>query len=207
MPSSNFIYIVAQIPSAADRPDGAFHLTDLLWPVGILLVAAFILIQTRRKVARSRRKDSLSVRQRVEHVRRAQDASDRIGELMVELANLSRQINGQLDTRMAKIDVLLQQADEKIAVLEQLLQGTTDPIPSHSLENNNLPHSRPNRKGPINEASADSMADDNPLLGSPGNRQVIELAQQGRSVTEIAAQLKRPIGEIELIITLARKKT
>lgn len=98
-------------------------------------------------------------------------------ELLVELEQMARQMTAQLESRAVKLEVLIREADEKIATLRQV-QG-------------NVP--RP--------ARVDSIPG---LPAGPDARhaQVYELADQGRSTRQIAQQLNRPQGEIELIIAL-----
>ena len=43
-----------------------------------------------------------------------------MSNLLVELSDMARQISGQLDTRAAKLEALMQEADKKIAELKQL---------------------------------------------------------------------------------------
>ena len=43
--------------------------------------------------------------------------------LLVELSEMSRQITAQIDTRAAKLDLLIREADEKIAELRSLAEG------------------------------------------------------------------------------------
>jgi len=45
----------------------------------------------------------------------------------------------------------------------------------------------------------------NPLLNTPSHRRIVTLAEQGRSPLEIAQELHRPVGEIELILSLHGK--
>jgi DNA-binding NarL/FixJ family response regulator len=98
-------------------------------------------------------------------------------ELLVELEQMARQMTAQLETRAVKLELLIKEADEKIATLRQV-QGS-NPRP----------------------ARIDSIPG---LPAAPDTRhaQVYELADQGRSARQIAQQLNRPQGEIELIIAL-----
>jgi hypothetical protein len=108
-----------------------------------------------------------------------------MSNLLVELSEMARQITGQLDTRAAKLELLIKEADEKIA---RLGASTGPPSPSRY-----------------------AMAAENPRIEretepeprlDPAHAEVYSLADQGRSPREIAAQLSRPDGEIELILAL-----
>jgi hypothetical protein len=103
--------------------------------------------------------------------------------VLVELSNMARQITGQLDTRAAKLEALLHQADERIAQLQKLSQAiapSAAPLISESAA-----------------APAKSIED-------PRHSAVYQMADEGRSPQEIAQHLARPRGEVELILALRR---
>jgi len=100
-------------------------------------------------------------------------------ELLVELEQMARQMSAHLDTRAAKLELLIKEADEKIAILRQSVSQVTQPHSSR-----------------INPVQAISSATDGRHV------EIYDLADQGRSARQIAQQLHRPQGEIELIIAL-----
>ena len=51
-----------------------------------------------------------------------------MSNLLVELSDMARQISGQLDTRAAKLEALMQEADKKIARLDAAACGGTLPV-------------------------------------------------------------------------------
>ena len=103
--------------------------------------------------------------------------------LLVDLSEMARQISSQLDTRAARLQALIEQADQRLAQLRQL----TAAGPSDSSQPSAAP-----------ETSASA-----PLsVASPMHAEVYALADEGRGAKEIAAQLNRPSGEIELILAL-----
>ncbi|HEY7089101.1 MAG TPA: hypothetical protein VH518_13485 [Tepidisphaeraceae bacterium] len=104
--------------------------------------------------------------------------------LLVELSEMARQISAQLDTRAAKLELLIQQAEEKIAALKQAM-GQTDSAPPPPLISSPLP-------------ALDEPPD-------PRHADVYALADEGRDVGQIASELGRPRGEVELILALRAK--
>jgi hypothetical protein len=104
--------------------------------------------------------------------------------LLVELSEMARQITAQLDTRAAKLQVLIQQADER---LEQLRTAS-------SLG------AGPER--PPSHRHADVPA---PPPVDPRHIEVYVLADQGRTSGEIGQKLGRPSGEVELILALRER--
>ena len=180
----------------------------ILLIIGLGMIAFFALARTRRRVARSQAKSSLSAQERVTQARGSHEVSDRIGELMAELADLARQINGELDTRTARLELLLREADRKIAVLKQTSVSVSTKMAA--LEASGSPGDEGGDGDEAGEmAGAEDQGAENrdyPLPDTPGNRQVIELIEQGLSGSEIAERLGRPMGEIELIMALRGKK-
>jgi len=114
---------------------------------------------------------------------RRQEFRESMQSLMLELEQLSREINSQVDTRLRALNLLIQEADEKIKELK-LLQGDEGASPTR-----NLP---PPREEPHGDATRDRYA------------RVYALAEQGRSVVEIARELGLMSGEVELILALRR---
>ena len=118
-----------------------------------------------------------------------------MSNLLVELSEMARQMTAQLDTRAAKLEVLLKEADERIAILRSLGRSQPDSTVSDSTPNAS--------DGVIVEARASSISTRLPEPKmDPRHAQVYDLADEGLSPPEIARQLGRPSGEIELILAL-----
>jgi len=100
-------------------------------------------------------------------------------ELLVELEQMARQMTAQIETRSAKLELLIKQADERLAALQAA--GTAGANPQ-------LP--------------AIEAASNFPGLPDSRHAEVYVLADQGVSAGQIARQLARPNGEIELILAL-----
>ena len=101
-----------------------------------------------------------------------------MSNLLVELSDMARQISGQLDTRSARLETLMQEADKKIAELKRL----------QSI------HHQPEIK-PLEPKPAPAPSD-------ARYSAIYSLADAGHSAQEIAHQLDRPRGEVELILAL-----
>jgi Family of unknown function (DUF6115) len=125
-----------------------------------------------------RRKDPLDKPPAFASLARQRSVERQMQNVLVELSEMARQITAQIDTRAAKLEALIREADEKIAAMKST-PSPADPAPT-----------------PPDPASASAI--------EPRHAQVYALADQGRSSTEIAQQLHRPSGEIELILALRR---
>lgn len=111
------------------------------------------------------------------------DVEKQMTELLVELEQMARQMTAQLDTRAAKLEMLIQEADKKIAELHAGA-ATRDGSSSH--------HSQP--------------SPDFSNLPNPRHAEIYGMADQGLHAGQIARQLGRPYGEIELILALRSPK-
>ena len=116
--------------------------------------------------------------------------------LLVELNDMSRQITAQLDTRAARLETILRDADERIARLEAL---------------NAQPPAKPDFAmppqptiAPVVEAPIFKTQDEWPAVPNE-HAEICRMADDGQSVASIAGALGRPSGEIELILALRPK--
>ena len=107
-----------------------------------------------------------------------------MSNLLVELSEMARQITGQLDTRSAKLEALMQDADKKIAELKRL-SSSSKRIESDS-------------DSVITRPMANITVPSNDLRYTA----IYDLADAGRTAQEIANELDRPRGEVELILAL-----
>ena len=153
--------------------------TPTEWAVyGIAVAAtAFVLFRSRTKA----KKDPLNRPPDVNSLAQQRSVERQMQNLLIELSEMARQVTAGLDTRAAKLDALIREADEKIAALSSLRS---------SIDLNN---------------SAPAPAAAPPLCAydpDPRHLEVYTLADQGQSPSQIAGQLNRPNGEIELILAL-----
>lgn len=160
--------------------------------IGVVTIAyvAFIRPMTKGK---TKDKDPLS-RPPSEGLARQRSVEREMSGLMVELSEMSRQMTGQLDTRAAKLEALLREADEKIATLRSLGGGGTTGGNPHGVL----------VEGKLLESVAVMMppAEDAGLAVDPRHTEVYDLADEGQSAQDIARQTGRPRGEVELILAL-----
>ncbi len=104
--------------------------------------------------------------------------------VLVDLSEMARQITAQLDTRAAKLEALIKEADQKIEMLKSA--GGSPPAPMV-----------------FSQTPAPAQEREIAML-NPRHEQVYALADQGKTAPEIAHELDRPSGEIELIMALRR---
>jgi len=171
--------ILLEIPP----PSPATSWTAIGIGVATIVYVAFI-----RPLGKKKKEDPLS---RPPGLARQRSVERDMSNLLVELSEMARQMTGQLDTRAARLEALLREADEKIATLRSLQPGGGPP---HGV----LVEAK------LLEADAVPMrtAEDASVAVDPRHAEVYDLADEGQSAQEIARQTGRPRGEIELILAL-----
>ncbi|MGE5608408.1 MAG: hypothetical protein ACM359_04085 [Bacillota bacterium] len=113
-----------------------------------------------------------------------------MSNLLVELSQMTRQITAQLDTRAAKLEALIEEADRRIGELRKLEEEAAERRTDES-----TPRCSPEESGGEEEAGSAEVGDSQ-------HEAVYAMADSGRSAQEIAGELGRPRGEIELILAL-----
>ena len=186
-------YLLAEANDVAAESE-APEIRPWLILAGAFLVISYVMLRNlRQKVAKSHAHDRMSIAERVAQTKPERHLHDQITELMAELADLSRQINGQLDTRMARLEILLARADQAIVNL------SGEPLPTRD---DRPPATRPvaERVTPDNQ-SPPPHARQSPRLTAQ-ERTILEMAERGMTGTQISQELGRPVGEVELILAL-----
>lgn len=151
--------------------------------VGILFIimAMFSLGRSRKRTAAGRE----TARDYVQRAREKQGVRDDLEALMVEINRMARDLGGQLDAKIIRIEKANQEAEERIAQLEALRDTLNDPYAM----------SKPSVDQLVTPQAG--AADTDPLT-----RQVYALADQGKGPADIAEQLDEHVGKIELILAL-----
>jgi hypothetical protein len=106
-------------------------------------------------------------------------------ELLLQLEEMSREINGQIDTRLRAMNLLIQEADQKIRQLQRLQGSSAADVAAMP----RIPAPRPELR---------------PDVASERYAKVYALAEKGLTVVEIAREMKLMTGEVELILALRR---
>jgi hypothetical protein len=104
--------------------------------------------------------------------------------LLVELSEMTRQMNAQIDTRAAKLEQLIKEADQRIAALRGAETDPTKEAPAPTIASSPVEHVTPT------------------FETDPRHAEIYSLADQGQGIKEIASRVGQPTGEIELILAL-----
>jgi len=157
-----------------------------------LTIAALTLLMgsTRRRIRASRRQSSPSVRERYRELEQDQLNTRDAQQAILELDQVARGIHGRLDTKIAKLERLIRDADARIAKLTSIRPA---PIEPHSLD----------------ITLGDASSGDSPAQPSnipPEHQRIYQLADEGCAPPQIAARTNRLAGEVELILSLRRAR-
>jgi hypothetical protein len=163
-----------------------------LWQV-LILVGLGVLIWMYVRPGKKRKTDPLERGGSFASLSQQRAIEREMGNLLVELEQMARTMNAQLDTRAAKLEALIAEADGKIALLNQKRGGldvtvNDAPLPKLRLANPEL--EEPNIE----------------IAGDDGKHaEIYRLSDDGLGAFEIAKKLGRPAGEIELILALRKR--
>ncbi len=123
----------------------------------------------------------------------AQRLRSEVESAIVELQNLSRRISSEIDTRFARLEAAISDADRRIATLQRLIEMA---------DLDERPASRDAKEG---ERSTANMAAKSSSTDPQDRHSVVyEMADAGKSAIEIARQLGKTPGEVELILNLRK---
>jgi len=145
-------------------------------PFTLMMVAGIIvLIVTILRIPQARRRKQEAKEHRVKRAVQSPEAKLRrtMEKLLVEIHELSREMNARIDTKMRAFEALLRRAEEVAARLEAATYAAGEP------------------RG---EAAASSR-----------HEEIYRLADEGKSIEEIARLSGEHPGEIELILNLRRR--
>lgn len=165
----------------------------------------FIVYAFMRMNKRKARRDPMDTPFQTRSLAQQRSTERQFETLLVEFSEMSRKMSAQLDTRSAKLEALIGDADERIARLEALNQQAP-PRPSFAMPSEKpVDTYRPSATltptpDPIAIAKADDVAPSPPI--DPGHAEVYRLADEGQHAHAIANTLGRPSGEVELILAL-----
>ncbi len=117
--------------------------------------------------------------------------------LLLQLEQLQREINAQLDTKFARLETVIHDADQRIAELKRLRNEPVEPAEPPTVHLQPEPELRP--AAPAPPAPAPSAP--NPPR-TEEQRRVFELHDAGRTPVEVAEALGLPLGEVQVMLQL-----
>jgi len=180
----------------------AFDLTQIALLAMAVAVLTLLMLTTRRRFVDRQSSSGESVRERYARLGQRRDAVRDVESVMLDLDRLARDVHGRLDLRMAKLDAIIADADRRIAELRRLATSANEQDSADGAAADSSPstadHPTDRRSGSRRGGASVATAP----TPDAAHLRVHRLADEGRSASAIAAEIDRPIGEVELILNL-----
>ena len=184
---------------------------ELLLMLAAIVVTFVALRSTGRKLKQVRRANqppyrnvTATTREVPFEVARRRAIQDDVNEAILRLDELARHVNGQLDTRFAKLECIIRDADRRIDELSRLQRSAAG---KPTVDTTIGDVSESDEVAPDNEHDDEELASIDSQSADDRHARVHDLADSGLSVASIAESLGRPMGEIELILALRETKS
>ena len=161
---------------------------------GMIVVVVSLMLFTHRRLRRSQQRPTNHARNRYNEMDRQASVRRGIDETMLQLDQLARQVHGQLDTRFAKLEAIIRDADQRIDRLSRLVRQRQGQATVDLTLDAEDPH-EPSPKPPTPNHTADHA-----------HASIWRLADSGMSAPEIAKEVGKLTGEVELILSLRRTR-
>lgn len=129
------------------------------------------------------------------------------GQRAAEVAEVVRDMAARLETRAARLEALLDQADERIEKLEARVAANGLSQSMHAARPSARPAAQPGGNGQPMDPWDDEPAPSPPGrsdASDPLHQEVYDLADEGHTPLAIARRLDQQVGTIELILALRR---
>jgi hypothetical protein len=171
--------------------------TERTYALYALMACAIVLLTI---AVRRRRREGFgnlpkTPRQKMDELAARQGVRDDMQALLAELQDLARKINAQIDTKFAKLEAAISDADRRIEALQRLTRAArSEPALDVTVGDEPSSDGPPPQTGTTEEGTVAAR-----------HAAVYQLADTGKSPVEIAQTLGRTPGEIELILALRSK--
>lgn len=185
-------------------PAGTAQVMLVLGAVGLGLL---IMISVRGKIAR-RNAGIPSPRDQIDNLKAQSTSRQDIDAIQASLQDVARKLSAQLDNKAARLEMLIEQADERLARLNAThtqARGASAPMPTSRRVISSGPPERPAQSDPAEQAKMGTTSAAPRAQAEPTDalrRAIYALADKGRSALDIARELDEHIGKIELILAL-----
>lgn len=188
--------------------------SQIFMALAAVVVLTVIMRSTGKRVQASRHSGKASAAERYQELTAQSNMTRDVGEVMQELDQLARQVNGQMDTRFAKLEIEIRDADQRIATLTKLLQHPNTPAQSE-INNTSLIQHAPDHtpiditlesENPYESAESSAVLAIDPLAGDHRHQKIYTLSDSGLSSDAIAQKVGQTTGEVELILALRKTR-
>jgi hypothetical protein len=171
--------------------------------IGMAALGFLLIMQaTRRNWRKSHSRVERPARERYQELQRSASASRDLEQVMLELDQLARQIHGKLDTRFAKLEAVIRDADERIDRLARLAREARG---QQSLDVTIDDGMLAEAASTVAQTRTTPSAQETLTPRGQQQREAIyKLSDDGVDAIAIAQQMGRTTGEVELILSLRK---
>lgn len=155
-------------------------------------ILTMVMISTQRRMRAAQRMPQPSMRERIREHEQHAKAREGLEQVMIELDQFCRQLHGRLDTKLARLEAVVRDADRRIDTLSRLVRQAGGQPSINVTLGEACPHDQPDEPAP-------DVEDDR-------HATVYRLADRGLPAADIAQQVGVPTGEVELILSLRRAR-
>ena len=151
--------------------------------VGIVFICAWLMMRIRKRSQRG--PNHPTAQEHLERYRQKEAIRDDLESLMVDIEQMAKRLGAQLDAKSLRLEKLIDDADLRIAQLQQAMREQHAQPPAHAAP------------APVAAAPDPPAAPADPLAAD-----VYRLADAGHNPPEIARRLDEHVGKVELILAL-----
>jgi len=186
---------------------------ELSWQftLGIVIFTTAMVAWTRRRLTRKPLNPRAATRQRAAELKQRNNAEGDIRDLLLELEQAAREITAQLDTRYRKLELVMRDADNRIAELRRLsgTRGSANaatPVSTSRLDI--IVGDEDVEPASATVPTSATVSASTRTVAPRGNdfERVCALADQEMAARDIAARVQRSLGEVELMLAMRGAK-
>ncbi|MEM1185449.1 MAG: hypothetical protein AAGI53_10675 [Planctomycetota bacterium] len=188
------IAFVERLEGVIPGVGGRDALSGFMMTMGVGVIVMVLLRRLRKNAIKRRRAASIEPTERIEEIRHDASKRGKAEGLTADLEEMARHFAAILDNKAMRIELLIQQADERIAKLDGATPDTQSFV---------APEPRPETRTETRTVSDDPInGNDFEPTPADDHDRVYKLADEGHDPVQIAQELNRPVGEVELILAL-----
>jgi hypothetical protein len=186
----------AGIIAAEAGAGGNSVLAGVMMAAGVLIITVVMMMRLWRARRRNTARAATPIADRAGLTPRAaaREGTERMEAVMVEMQELTRVCAAQVENRVARLEMLLREADDRIA----RLSAATGETPQVSARNPS--------QGSVGGAAARPAPVVRPIIGADElSQRVYALADTGMAPGDVARELGEHTGKVELILALRQE--
>ena len=196
-PSTSF----GVVPFLAAGASGGFSAGQLATVIIAIMGLTLVLLSTQRRVRQSRQNPTKPDRTLVEDAAARRATARDLEAVMLELDQLSREIHGRLNTKLVRLEALIRDADRRIEMLSRFGQAATAPSGVDVTVDDDAADVQA-------EVAKPRASSPSPASGARLDRHelIYRLADRGTPNVEIAREVGKTTGEVELVLALRKTR-